>query len=74
MYDDVQPTPDGKFGRVLPRLKSIPTVKVMGRLPVIENLVTVLNRRIQCCQYIEGGECIESNNRPNEGLVGRWVL
>lgn len=42
---DIQPAADGIVGRVLPRLESVSVRQVMGRLPIVEGFVAVLDRR-----------------------------
>lgn len=46
MQADVEPTPYGILGGILPRLQSIPMIKIMRRLPIIEDLVAILDRSI----------------------------
>ena len=41
MEEDVRPTPDSVYGRCLPGLEAIPTVKIMQRLPEVEDCVGV---------------------------------
>jgi hypothetical protein len=48
MNDNVEPAPDREFGRVLPRLKPVSMVEIMQGLPVIEDLVAVLNGCVSC--------------------------
>jgi hypothetical protein len=45
MEGSVCPAPYGVVRGVFPRLKAIAMIQIMGRLPVIEDLVAVLYRR-----------------------------
>jgi hypothetical protein len=45
MKSNIEPTPNRVFRRIFPGLKAVSMIQVMGWFPVIENLITVLNRR-----------------------------
>eukprot|EP00009_Paramoeba_aestuarina_P006440 CAMPEP_0201518806 /NCGR_PEP_ID=MMETSP0161_2-20130828/9542_1 /ASSEMBLY_ACC=CAM_ASM_000251 /TAXON_ID=180227 /ORGANISM="Neoparamoeba aestuarina, Strain SoJaBio B1-5/56/2" /LENGTH=146 /DNA_ID=CAMNT_0047916675 /DNA_START=309 /DNA_END=747 /DNA_ORIENTATION=+ len=47
MYFDIEPASQGKVRRVLPCLKSRSIHQVVKRLPEVERLVTIENRKIQ---------------------------
>jgi hypothetical protein len=64
----IRPAPDGILGRVLPRLQSIAVVEVVRRLPVVEDLVTVLDGREKGSGNIGSGEDVEGN----DGLELEW--
>jgi len=69
MYRDVQPAPDGVVGRVLPRLETVAMAEVMGGFPIVESLVTVLDRREQCGYQIGNQESVEGK----DGLYGERI-
>lgn len=52
MEDDVEPATDAVLRRIFPCLQAIAMRQVMQRFPVIESLVTVLDRCISCSQYM----------------------
>jgi hypothetical protein len=60
MQAGISPAANGVFGRVLPRLESIAMVEIVGGLPVVEDLITVLDwgedssRKIGSCEETEG--------------------
>jgi len=52
MDADVQPAADGIVRGVLPSLKAIAMAQVMGRFPVVEGLIAVLDRRKQGSNHV----------------------
>jgi len=68
--EDIGPATDGKFGRVLPSLEAIAVGDVVGRLPVVEGLVTVLDwgeeRREKACRK-KGVEGVDGLNGKRTG-------
>lgn len=61
----VQPAPDGKLRRVLPRLKAVSVGQVVRGLPVVERLIAVLDWRKQGGDDTSGQENVESRDGLN---------
>lgn len=62
---NVQPAPDGVVGRILPGLQSIAMGEVMGRFPVIEGLVAVLDGGEEGRDQVGGQENIKGRDGFN---------
>jgi hypothetical protein len=71
MQAGVSPAPDRVDGRILPRLEARAMAEVVGRLPVVEDLVAVLNGREEGCQQVWREEEQESNRQANWRVLSR---
>ena len=67
---DVQPAADGIVGGVLPGLQAVTMAEIVGGLPVVEGLVTVLDGGE------EGGDDVgaQENVEGRDGFNGKCVL
>src|SRR5690242_6841586 len=73
MYTSVCPATDGILRRVLPGLQSIAMIEIVRRLPIVEDLVAVLDWCKESSYDVGGREDIEGNYRLElEG--GLWSL
>lgn len=70
MERDVEPASDGIIGRVLPGLEAIAMAQIVGRLPVVEGLVTVLDRSEGSGDKVRDQEDVKGGN----GFYGICVL
>lgn len=69
MNDDIQPAANTIFWGILPGLQSVPMVEIMGRLPVVEDFITILNRSVRCRKQINSEESIKGSDRIDQRLV-----
>jgi hypothetical protein len=62
MEPDISPASDSVVGRILPGLQPITMRKVVGRFPVIERLIAILDRRKERGRHVGRQEHIEGRN------------
>ena len=74
MDNNVEPASESKLGRVFPCLQPIATVQVVGGLPVVEDLIAVLDRRIECSKNVHSSEDVEGGyGFDDELILGPWL-
>lgn len=65
--EDIGPAADGELGRVLPSLEAISVGDVVGRLPVVEGLITILDG----CEECREKACRKEGVEGVDGLNGK---
>ena len=69
MDDYVEPAANGELRGVFPGLEPIATVQIVRWLPVVEDLIAILDRRVEGRENVDGSEDVEGTYRLNRGLV-----
>ena len=56
MNGDIEPTSNGILWRVFPCLKSVTMAEIVRGLPVVEYLITILNRRVKSSEDVHSSK------------------